>query len=112
MTTNVFDATFALGFVGGLVYVMYRVWTPVWKFLTLTLKLAAFTAIAGALLLYFWPEGLANGYGIGTLIAHFRESRALRVVYALLLDMVGGLSEVDWERLRREWTGNTTRGEL
>lgn len=104
MSSNAFDIIFGLGTMVGLVYLMYRIWTPVWSILTLALKLLVFTVLSCLVLMYFWPDGLASGYGIGVLLKHARESRALRIVYALIVDMFEALYKVDWDRLRSEWT--------
>lgn len=107
MSTNIVDSIVILCIMSGLVYLMYRIWTPVWSILTLVLKLLAFTIIAAFILLYFWPEGLASGCGIGSILAHLRESRALRIVWALFRDTFDALAKVDWDRLRSEWTNKT-----
>ena len=103
-TTNAIDALVPLCVMGGLVYVMYRVWSPIWTIATLLLKLALFGGIAVAIMLYFWPDALVHIYGLAGVLSLLRGSWTLRVIYALLADMFQAAADIDWGRLRHEWS--------
>ena len=109
---NVIDTGFIFALMVGLVYVLYRVWTPVWAVLTLVLKLTVFGVVAVCILYYLWPSGLLHGYGIGSLVSQVQESRAIRIAYALVTDMAQGIANINWDGLGREWPNTNTTDEL
>ncbi len=105
-TTNLIDAIVPLCIMAGLAYFLYRIWTPIWAILGFLVKLLLFTGVAAGILLYCWPEALAQGFRIEGVLSHLQDSRTLRIIAALVGDMLQAVTSIDWGRLRLEWSSD------